>query len=197
MGTYIKRKEFDLFYKKVPERVLIIMDEAYFEFAQNESEYPDSMTYRYDNVITLRTFSKAYGLAGLRIGYGFAHSSLIKNLMKVKVPFEPSFLAQVAGFSALEDKEFLERTLTLNNEGKKNLCDKLSDLNVQTIPSIANFLTTVWETSDKANYISKSLLEKGIIVRNLVSFGWPNCLRVSIGLKFENEMFIKELSSLL
>ena len=197
MGTYIKRKEFDLFYKKVPERVLIIMDEAYFEFAQNESEYPDSMTYRYDNVITLRTFSKAYGLAGLRIGYGFAHSSLIKNLMKVKVPFEPSFLAQVAGFSALEDKEFLERTLTLNYEGKKNLCDKLSDLNVQTIPSIANFLTTVWGTSDKANYISKSLLEKGIIVRNLVSFGWPNCLRVSIGLKFENEMFIKELSSLL
>ena len=81
----------------MPERVLIILDEAYFEYAQDNPRYPDSMHYRYDNVITLRTFSKVYGLAGLRIGYGFAHEELISNLLKVKLPFEPSTLAQVAG----------------------------------------------------------------------------------------------------
>ena len=81
MGTTISRDEFDIFYKHVPERVLIILDEAYYEYVQDSPDFPDSMAYRYDNVITLRTFSKAYGLAGVRIGYGFAHHSLIENLM--------------------------------------------------------------------------------------------------------------------
>ena len=103
MGTYITRKEFDAFYSHIPDRVLIILDEAYFEYAENREDYPDSMTYRYDNVITLRSFSKAYGLGGIRIGYGFAHDELISNLLKVKVPFEPSALAQIAGHAALDD----------------------------------------------------------------------------------------------
>ena len=96
MGTYITKEEFDVFYSYVPKRVLIILDEAYFEYAKSKDDYPDSMDYRYDNVITLRTFSKAYGLAGLRIGYGFAHDRLINNLMKVKEPFEPSSIAMAA-----------------------------------------------------------------------------------------------------
>jgi len=121
MGTYITKKEFDTFYSHVPERVLIILDEAYFEFAHDLKDYPDSMTYRYDNVITLRSFSKAYGLGGIRIGYGFAHDQLIKNLLKVKVPFEPSLLAQVAGMAALDDGDFLSRTIILNEKGKKYL----------------------------------------------------------------------------
>ena len=87
MGTYITKREFDEFYSYVPSRVLIILDEAYFEFAKDIKNYPDSMTYRYDNVITLRSFSKAYGLGGLRIGYGFAHDKLIKSLMRSKGPF--------------------------------------------------------------------------------------------------------------
>ena len=89
-GTIFTRQEFDSFYRHVPERVLIILDEAYFEYAKDNPRYPDSMHYRYDNVITLRTFSKIYGLAGIRIGYGFAHEELIANLLKVKLPFEPS-----------------------------------------------------------------------------------------------------------
>ena len=93
-GTIFTRHEFDRFYQHVPERVLIILDEAYFEYAQDNPRYPDSMHYRYDNVITLRTFSKVYGLAGIRIGYGFAHEDLIANLLKVKLPFEPSTPAQ-------------------------------------------------------------------------------------------------------
>ena len=117
MGTYITKKEFDSFYKYVPERVLIILDEAYFEYANSSKDYPDSMSYRYDNVITLRSFSKAYGLGGVRIGYGFAHSELISNLIKVKVPFEPSSLAQVAATAALDDYSFLSETLELNRDG--------------------------------------------------------------------------------
>ena len=84
-GTYITKEEFDNFYKNIPERVLVILDEAYFEYAENKKDYPNSMNYRYDNVITLRTFSKIYGLAGIRIGYGFAHGNLINSLMKVKL----------------------------------------------------------------------------------------------------------------
>jgi len=113
-GTIFTRHEFDDFYRHVPERVLIILDEAYFEYAKDNPRYPDSMHYRYDNVITLRTFSKVYGLAGVRIGYGFAHEELIANLLKVKLPFEPSTLAQAAGIAALEDKAFLHRSLEID-----------------------------------------------------------------------------------
>lgn len=96
-GTIFTRLEFNAFYEHVPEHVLIILDEAYFDYAKDNPLYPDSMHYRFDNVITLRTFSKIYGLAGARIGYGFAHEELIGNLLKVKLPFEPSALSQAGG----------------------------------------------------------------------------------------------------
>ncbi len=105
--------------------MLIILDEAYFEYAKDNPRYPDSMHYRYDNVITLRTFSKIYGLAGVRIGYGFAHEELIRNLLKVKLPFEPSTPAQAAGIAALADKEFLHRSLELNARGLRFLTEAL------------------------------------------------------------------------
>src|SRR5579859_7102990 len=108
-GTIFTKHEFDEFYRHVPERVLIILDEAYFEYAKDNHRYPDSMHYRYDNVITLRTYSKIYGLAGLRIGYGFAHEDLIGNLLKVKLPFEPSTPSQAGAIAALDDKEWLDR----------------------------------------------------------------------------------------
>ena len=126
-GTIFTRHQFDEFYKHVPERVLIILDEAYFEYAKDNPRYPDSMHYRYDNVITLRTFSKIYGLAGVRIGYGFAHEELIRNLLKVKLPFEPSTPAQAAGIGALRDKEFLHRSLELNARGLRYLTEGLQE----------------------------------------------------------------------
>ena len=95
-GTYFNRSNFEKFMKSVPNRVIVLLDEAYFEYACHLDDYPDSMHYRYDNVITLRTFSKAQGLAGFRVGYGFANEKLIDNLMKVKLPFEPSSLGQHA-----------------------------------------------------------------------------------------------------
>ncbi len=197
MGTYITKKEFDEFYSYVPNRVLIILDEAYFEFANDIKDYPDSMTYRYDNVITLRSFSKAYGLGGLRIGYGFAYDKLIKSLMKVKVPFEPSSLAQVAGVAALDDNNFLMETIELNRNGMNYISRELNLLNVKQIPSIANFITTTWNSEKEATLITEKLLKKGVIVRQLTAFGWPNCIRISIGLEEENARFIKSLKEIL
>ena len=177
--------------------MLIILDEAYYEFAQSRDNYPDSMTYRYDNIITLRTFSKAYGLAGLRIGYGFAHDELIRNLMKVKEPFSPSLIAHTAGSAAMDDIKFLEKTLAINNDGYIFLQKELTSLGIETIPSVANFLTSIWETNTQALDITQSLLNKGVIVRNLKAFGWPNCIRISIGTADENRRFIGALKSIL
>src|SRR6202046_4149280 len=139
-GTIFSKQEFDAFYRHVPERVLIILDEAYFEYAKDTPRYPDSMHYRYDNVITLRTFSKVYGLAGVRIGYGFAHERLITNLLKVKLPFEPGTLAQAAGIGALADKEFLHRSLELNAHGLRLFTDAFRGMGLEVVPSCSNFV---------------------------------------------------------
>ena len=197
MGTYITRKEFDAFYSHVPDRVLIILDEAYFEYAEKKEDYPDSMTYRYDNVITLRSFSKAYGLGGVRIGYGFAHDELISNLLKVKAPFEPSALAQIAGHAALEDRDFLSKTVETNKRGMNYLMEELKTIGIECIPSIANFITTIWDSESRATELTKELLKKGVIVRQLNSFGWPTYIRISIGLEKENQRFIKALKEIL
>src|SRR5207244_623736 len=126
-GTIFSRPEFDAFVRRVPEHVLIILDEAYFEFCGDLPEFPDSMSYRYDNVITLRTFSKAYGMAGIRLGYGLGHDYLIGFINKIKLPFEPNNLAQAAGHAALRDHEFLERSLT-NTSTDMNLLATEFDL---------------------------------------------------------------------
>lgn len=196
-GTIFTKKEFDEFYAKVPERVLIILDEAYFEYARDNPIYPDSMHYRYDNVITLRTFSKIYGLAGVRIGYGFAHEVLIGNLLKVKLPFEPSTLAQAAGIGALHDKEFLHRSLQMNSRGLALLADALRDLDVQVVPSEANFVMIVRESADDAGFLYQELLKQGVIIRPLGAFGLPHCLRVTIGTDEENDLFLSALKRIL
>ena len=196
-GTYINKSEFDQFYSKVPNRVLIILDEAYYEFTKNKKNYPDSMIYRYDNVITLRTFSKAYGLSGLRLGYEFPHKDLISNLNKVKPPFEPSSLAQKAGVAALDDDDFLKNTLNLNQSGMEFLIAEFNILGVNYIPSCANFITTIWKNESEAEKITDNLLKKGVIVRRLSAFGWKNLIRISIGLEQENVQFIKSLKKVL
>src|SRR3984957_389186 len=195
-GTIFTRHEFDEFYKHVPERVLIILDEAYFEYAKDNPRYPDSMHYRYDNVITLRTFSKIYGLAGLRIGYGFAHEELIANLLKVKLPFEPSGLAQIAGIAALDDKEFVHRALELNARGLRLIGDSLRQMGFAVIPSDANFVMVPLESADEAKWLTEGLLHKGVIVRPLGAFGLPPCVRISTGTDVENLMLIGALKEL-
>ena len=190
-GTIFSKHEFDEFYRHVPERVLIILDEAYFEYAKDTPRYPDSMHYRYDNVITLRTFSKVYGLAGVRIGYGFAHERLIGNLLKVKLPFEPSTLAQAAGIGALADREFLHRSLELNARGMKYLTTALGEIGLTVVPSEANFLMIVLPGAEQATRLTEELLTRGIIIRPLASFGLPNCVRISTGTADDNERCVE------
>ena len=186
-GTIFTRHEFDEFYRHVPERVLIILDEAYFEYAAHNPRYPDSLHYRYDNVITLRTFSKVYGLAGSRIGCGFAHEELIRNLLKVKLPFEPSALAQAAGIGALADKEFVYRSLEENARGMRLLSDSFTELGLTVAPSEANFLMLAFPDATGAALIFQGLLRQGVLVRPLKSFGLPQCIRVSVGTHAECE----------
>ncbi len=189
-GTIFTKHEFDVFYKQVPERVLVILDEAYFEYAVDNPRYPNSMHYRYDNVITLRTFSKIYGLAGIRIGYGFAHEELIGNLLKVKLPFEPSTLAQAAGIAALGDKEFLHRSLELNARGLRCLTNGLRELGFEVVSSDANFVMVPLASADQAARITEELLRAGVVIRPLKAFGLPACVRISTGTDEENQMLL-------
>ena len=196
-GTYFPKSEFDTFMAQVPERVLVLLDEAYFEYACHLSDYPDSMHYRYDNVITLRTFSKAHGLAGFRVGYGFAHEDLIENLNKVKLPFEPSWPAQIAATVALDDSAHIENTITSCREGMENMEMVFKELGLDYIPSAANFLTLVFDNEEEAASFCDTMLHKGIILRHLAGWGLPDCVRVTIGKESENEYLVSCLSEIL
>ena len=192
-GTIFKVRDFLEFIKNVPPRVLVILDEAYFEFAHEDPAYPDSMQYRMDNVITLRTFSKSFGLAGARLGYAFAREELVENLMKIKLAFEPSSVAIAAGVGALGDRTFLEQTLHIAYEGKNYFYDLFSKMNIRYLESHANFVTLVLDNEDQVNRLYDRLLRKGVIVRPLKAFGLPECIRVSVGTEEENAFFAKAL----
>ncbi|HLB01151.1 MAG TPA: histidinol-phosphate transaminase [Bacteroidota bacterium] len=196
-GTIFNKQEFDAFYARVPERVLIILDEAYYEFARDREEYPDSMVYRYDNVITLRTFSKVHGLAGLRVGYGFAHRELIRNLLKVKLPFEPGTLAQAAGIAALGDAGHLDRTLANNRGGIAFLTRALTDFGLEVAPSHANFVMFSLPGEDDVQRINEGLLRQGVIIRPLGGFGLPRCMRITAGTPEENTIAVSALGKML
>jgi histidinol-phosphate aminotransferase len=196
-GTYFDRAAFEEFHRRVPERVLIILDEAYFEFAANEPDYPDSMRYRFDNVITLRTFSKAYGLAAARVGYGFAHGNLISMLLRVKLPFEPGGPACAAAIGALEDIPFVRKSVQNNAAGRAFLSHAFSELGLTVVPSAANFLMVVFANQEKAGQVFERLLRRGVIVRPLKSTGLSQCLRISIGTPSENEICAQQMAEAL
>ncbi|MGE0495084.1 MAG: histidinol-phosphate transaminase [Vulcanimicrobiota bacterium] len=196
-GTIFTTAEFDRFMKRVPHRVLVIQDEAYCEFAASQPEYPDSMDYRYDNVITLRTFSKAYGLAGFRVGYGFGHDALITSLWKVKLPFEPSAPAQAAATAALEDSEFLVRALETNQRGLDYLYRELRRLRLEYVPSYANFVMVALDSSAQVDRLFSAMLARGVIIRPLEQAGLPHCFRITAGLPEENQACIEALEAVL
>jgi histidinol-phosphate aminotransferase len=189
-GTIFTKAEFDRFMESVPPHILIILDEAYFEYAKDNPKYPDSMSYRYDNVITLRTFSKIYGLAGVRIGYGFAHDKLIANLLKVKLPFEPSTPAQAAGIAALSDTQFVLRSLSVNTEGLAFVVPRLESIGLRVIPSDANFVMVPFDTEETVNRVYEEMLKLGVIIRPLKAFRLAHCIRITIGTQQENETLI-------
>ena len=196
-GTIYTKGEFEEFMKAVPPDVLVMVDEAYIEFVKDHPEFPDSMDYRYDNVITLRTFSKAYGLAGIRIGYGFAHPDLIVQMHKVRLPFEPGIPSQAAGVAALTDKQFLDYYLKLNSCGKQFIYDVYDKLGIQYVKTEANFIMSIFDSEKRVNDITEKLMRKGIIVRGLKAFLLPHCIRVTIGLPEENEIYADALKLVL
>ncbi|MFH1049452.1 MAG: histidinol-phosphate transaminase [bacterium] len=196
-GNIFTKKEFEEFHKKVSPDILIILDEAYFEFVKGHSDYPDSLDYRYDNVITLRTFSKAYGLAGIRLGYGFANDELITNLYKVRLPFEPGVPSQMAGVAALTDYQFLDYYLELNARGKQFIYEVYDKLDVKYVKSDANFIMSIHDSKETVDKVCNRMLEKGVIIRGLAAFGLPHCIRVTIGLQEENEIFADKLEETL
>jgi len=200
-GTIIKRNELFNFLTDIPENTLIIIDEAYFEYAREFEEYPDSLEYNFPNVITLRTFSKIYGIAGIRIGYGFATKEIVEILLKVKLPFEPNSLAQEGAIAALDDFEFIEKSLKTNREGYRFLSEKLTEILKKTpfkfIPSYANFIMINLINEENVNYFNSELIKRGIIVRPLKPFGLSDCIRVTIGTEEENTAFIKHFKELI
>ncbi|MES1257307.1 MAG: histidinol-phosphate transaminase [Acidobacteriota bacterium] len=192
-GAIFTRAEFEGFHSRIPERVLIVLDEAYYEYAKDVPEYPDSLDYRYDNVITLRTFSKAYGLAGARLGYGFGHEALISSLLKVKLPFEPSSLAEAAGIAALADTAWLARGIEATARGREYIARELSAMGVDVLPSYANFVMTLWPSPEAADGIVENLMKAGLIVRPLRSFGVPAGIRITVGTPDDNHLLISAL----
>jgi histidinol-phosphate aminotransferase len=196
-GTYITKEEFDFLMKYVPKHTIVILDEAYFEFAQSQWDYPDSMNYRYDNVITLRTFSKAYGISGVRCGYGFGHDYLIGNLHKVKLPFEPGLIAQKGALGALKDYPHLVRTIQNNTEQFQELFSYLNSHGFKTISSVTNFITIKTGSEEASLYLYNQLLNHGVIIRPLRANLMPDHVRISLGTKDEMLHFYEAMNQVL
>ncbi|MFH1541540.1 MAG: histidinol-phosphate transaminase [bacterium] len=192
-GSFVSAAELEQFLAKVPDNVLVVLDEAYAEFAEDKT-FPRAIDYVKirKNVLVLRTFSKYYGLAGLRIGFAVAQPELIKYLFRTKLPFNVSRAAQAAAKAALDDKKFLEQTYKNNVEGKKYLYAELDKLGLEYQRTEANFIFVNLKQS--ADDLFLTLFKKGIIIRPLNSFGLPECIRVSIGTKEQNKRFISSLA---
>jgi len=195
-GTYVTRKEVERFMSGLRRDIIVVFDEAYYEFASERSDYPRTMRYfkKERNVIILRTFSKIYSLAGLRVGYGIARRDLIESMNKVREPFNVNSLAQTAAIAAMYDEGFVKKTKRLIKMGKSYLYSELDIMGIMYIPSATNFI--LMEIGPDAPVIYKKLLKKGIIVRNMEAWGLSGFLRVTIGTDRENRRFIKALSDI-
>lgn len=193
-GTVVEREAFDRFMEELPDSILVIMDEAYNEYAVDMNEhYPSTVDYRHPQILTLRTFSKTYGLASARVGYGVGTEEMIAPLLKVRLPFDLSWPSEVAGIGALEDDEFLQKTLSVNREGLKRLHDAVEELGLTHTNSYANFTLVPMESPERAEWLSQQLLENGIIARPMVAFRLPHTVRITIGSRDEITYLIEVL----
>jgi histidinol-phosphate aminotransferase len=191
-GTSVGAEAFDAFMESLPEDLVVAVDEAYVDFARR-SDFPDALAWvgRRPGTIVLRTFSKIFGLAGLRIGYGVADPELADYLQRARHPFNVNRLAEVAATAALDDREYFERVTRLNGAGADYLSRELRALGMQVYPSDANFVLV-----RAGAEVYEQLLAEGIIVRPMAGFGLPDHVRVSVGLPEENERLIKTLKRL-
>jgi histidinol-phosphate aminotransferase len=193
-GTIVRRSDLDAFMKKLPDHVLVVLDEAYFEYVE-DPEYPRSLEYVRAGrpVLVLRTFSKVFGLAGLRIGYGIAPKDVIDTLYKVRMAFNTSSVAQVAALAAWDDHAHVEKSVTLNRKERDFLYQELSACKVKYVPSYANFVLV--DLGRPAKEVTRALLKHGVIVRP--AWGAPTCMRVSVGTHEQNQQFMAALDQVL
>lgn len=194
-GTIFKRAAWEAFLARVPEHVVIVADEAYFEFVRDR-DYADSLQYHDPDrmIVTMRTFSKIFGLAGVRVGYAIARPDLIQLLHKVRQPFNVTSLAQAAVLAGMDDDAHVRATLTNNAEGIEYLEGEFKRLGLACVPSHANFILT--EVGDGAAVFER-LLKRGVIVRPIANYGLPRHVRVTIGLPEENARFLAALKEAL
>jgi histidinol-phosphate aminotransferase len=194
-GTIFKRDAWEDFLESVPPHVLVIADDAYADYVE-DPEYPDSLAYqRRDRLLlTLRTFSKIYGLAGLRVGYGVAPLDVVEILHRIRQPFNVNSLAQVAALAALDDQDHVERTRANNREGLAYLRSVCERLGRPYVPSWANFVLV--DVGDGAK-VYEALLRRGVIVRPMDVYGFPRHLRVTVGTPAENQRFAESLAAVL
>jgi len=194
-GTIYRRDEWERFLGKVSSNLLLIVDEAYFEYVQDPA-YPDSLRYHAEDraILTLRTFSKLYGLAGLRIGYGVGPKKLIDMMQRVRQPFNVNAAAQWAALAALEDVEHVKRSLEVNRLGMEYLQAEFTRLGLAFVPSDANFILV---RVGKGQEVFKQLLSKGVIVRPMAGYQFPEHVRVTIGTMDENRKFIAALQKVI
>ncbi|MFM9114067.1 MAG: histidinol-phosphate transaminase [Polynucleobacter victoriensis] len=198
-GTFLPAKEIETFLEQVPSNVVIVIDEAYNEFLTPEQQY-DAIAWvrKYPNVIVSRSFSKAYGLAGLRIGYGVAQNNITDLLNRIRQPFNVNSLAQAAAIAALADVEFLKKCYELNRAGYAQLTAAFEQMGLRYLPSSGNFvLVKVGDDVNAGAKVNLELLKAGVIVRPVGNYGLPEWLRISIGLPEENQAFIEALKKIL
>ncbi len=200
-GTWLPAAELEAFIAGLPAHVLVLVDEAYFEYANDPAmgaaDYPDAVSWvgRYPNLIVARTFSKCYGLAGLRVGYGVCHPQVADLLNRVRPPFNVNSLGLAAAAAALDDSEHLQQTLELNAAGMRQLTAGFAALDLRHISSVGNFVSV--DTGRAAAPLYEALLREGVIVRPVANYGMPNHLRVTVGLPEENDRFIAALGKVL
>lgn len=197
-GNWIDGDRLRSFLASVPEDVVVVVDEAYYEYAASLcAEYPNSIEFQPDfpNLVTTRTFSKAYGLAGLRVGYAVSHPDLADLMNRVRQPFNVNTLALLAAEIALKDQEHLRRCVAMNDEGMLALTAAFAELGLEWFESIANFVS--FDLGQPADAVYQALLGEGVVVRPIVEYGLPDHLRVTIGQEHENAEFIKALNKVL
>jgi len=194
-GTFIPAAQIEAFLKMVPPHVVVVLDEAYNEFLAPQCQY-DSIAWvkHYPNLLVSRTFSKAYGLAGLRVGFGIAQRALTDLLNRIRQPFNVNSLAQAAAVAALNDAAFLHKSAQVNAQGYGQLTQAFAAMDLEYVPSHGNFvLVKVGHDERAGSRVNQALLKQGVIVRPVDNYGLPQWLRVSIGLPEENAAFIEAL----
>ena len=198
-GTWFDRVALEAFMQRVPQRVMVVLDEAYYEYASRMAgaDYPDGMSLlaQYPNLIITRTFSKAYGLAGLRVGYAVSHPDIANLLNRVRQPFNVNSLALCAATAALSDRNHLEKSVELNKQGMHFYREHFQRLGLDAIPSLGNFISV--NVGDNAMGVYDALLRAGVIVRPVENYAMPGFLRFSIGSEAENQRAIAALQDII